>query len=59
MKRKIKYKGYVVSQDNNNHLSIYKDGQMVFHAQMTKKLTDDELKKQVDFYLFVYMFWYR
>ena len=50
MKRKIKYKGYVVSQDNNNHLSIYKDGQMVFHAQMTKKLTDDELKKQVDFY---------
>ena len=51
MKRKIKYKSYVVSQDSNNPLSIYKNGQMVSHAQMTKKLTDDELKKQVDFYL--------
>ena len=53
MKRKIKYKGYVVSQDSNNHVAIYKDGKLMLHGIVNKKLTDDELKKQVDFYLFI------
>lgn len=51
MNREIKYRNHIVSQVSNNHVSICKDGEMVFHSQINKKLTDDELKKQVDFYL--------
>lgn len=41
----------MVSQASNNHVMICKDGEMVFHSQINKELTDDDLKKQVDFYL--------
>ena len=51
MSKKIKYRNHTVSQASNNHVMICKDSEMVFHAQVNKKLTDDELKKQVDFYL--------
>ena len=51
MSKKIKYRNHIVSQASNNHVMICKDSEMVFHAQVNKKLTDDELKKQVDFYL--------
>lgn len=51
MNRKIRYRNHIVSQASNNHVMIYKDSEMVFHAEVDKKLTDDELKKQVDFYL--------
>ena len=51
MNREIKYRDCIVSQASNNHVIVCKDGEMVFHAQVDKKLTDDELKKQVDFYL--------
>lgn len=51
MNREIKYRDCIVSQASNNHVMIYKDSEMVFHAEVDKKLTDDELKKQVDFYL--------
>lgn len=51
MSKKIKYRNHIVSQASNNHVAICKDGEMVFHSQINKKLTDDELKKQVDFYL--------
>ena len=48
----IEYKGYVVSQcDHNNHIMIIKDGRMVMHAQCTKKMTEKELRKEVDFFL--------
>lgn len=51
MNRKIKYRNCIVSQASNNHVMICKNDEMVFHAQVNKKLTNDELKGQVDFYL--------
>ena len=51
MNRKIKYRNCIVSQASNNHVMICKDDEMVFHAQVNKKLTNDELKGQIDFYL--------
>lgn len=38
---KINYKGYVISQASNNHVMIYKDNQMVFHAICRKKLNEE------------------
>ena len=51
MNREIKYRDCIVSQANNNHVMVCKDGEMVFHAEVDKKLTDEELKRNVDFYL--------
>lgn len=51
MNKKIQYRNHTVSQASNNHVMICKDGEMVFHAEVDKKLTDDELKENVDFYL--------
>lgn len=51
MNRKIKYRNCIVSQASNNHVMICKDGEMVFHAETDKKMTDDELKSYIDFYL--------
>ena len=51
MNRKIKYRDCIVSQASNNHVMVCKDGEMVFHAEVNKKLTDEELKGNVDFYL--------
>ena len=51
MNREIKYRDCIVSQASNNHVMVCKDGEMVFHAEVDKKLTDDELKGYVDFYL--------
>lgn len=51
MNRKIKYRNCIVSQASNNHVMICKDGEMVFHAETGKKMTDDELKSYIDFYL--------
>ena len=48
---KINYKGYVISQASNNHVMICKDNQMMFHAICRKKLNEEELKEQLDFYL--------
>lgn len=51
MNGKIKYRNCIVSQASNNHVMICKDGEMVFHAETDKKMTDDELKSYIDFYL--------
>ena len=51
MNREIKYRDCIVSQASNNHVMIIKDGESVFHAEVDKKLTDEELKVNVDFYL--------
>lgn len=51
MNKKIQYRNHTVSQASNNHVMVCKDGEMVFHAEVDKKLTDDELKGNVDFYL--------
>ena len=41
---------YTVVQASNNHISITKDGRMVYHASCTKKLSEEELKEHVKFY---------
>lgn len=51
MNREIKFRDCIVSQASNNHVMICKDSEMVFHAEVDKKLTDNELKGYVDFYL--------
>ena len=48
---KINYKGYEISQADNNHVMICKDNQMLFHSQCNKKLGEEGLKKQLEFYL--------
>lgn len=51
MIKKIRYRGHIVQQNVNNHIMIFKNEEIVFHAEIEKKLTDSELKRQVDFYL--------
>ena len=48
---KINYKGYIISQANNNHVMICKANQMLFHASCNKKLNKKELQNKLDFYL--------
>lgn len=48
--KKVKYKGYIVSQAENNHVMITKDDE-IFHAQCNKKLTAEGLKKRIENYI--------
>ena len=48
---KINYKGYTISQANNNHIMICKDKQILFHAQCNRKLNEEELKQELEVYL--------
>jgi methionyl-tRNA synthetase len=41
---------YTVVQSTNKHIMIVKDGKMVMHINCRKKMTEDELKEQVNFY---------
>ena len=41
---------YTVTQATNNHISITKNGKMLFHAQCQKKCTNEELEYYVKFY---------
>ena len=45
MNREIEYRNCTISQASNNHLVICKNGERVFHANIDKRLSDDELKK--------------
>ena len=36
----VKYKGYTISQANNNHIMISKDNQMLLHASASVKLIE-------------------
>lgn len=47
---KINYKGYEISQAENNHVMICKDNQMVFHSQVDIKLNKDGLKNVLEHY---------
>lgn len=49
--KRVNYKGYTISQASNNHIMIVKNNKMVFHANATKKLTEDELKQQIDWFI--------
>lgn len=45
---KINYKGYEISQAKNNHVMICNDNEMLFHAQCNKKLSEKELKQELE-----------
>ena len=45
----VEHNGYTIVQCTNNHIQIYKNGRIVYHASCTKKMTDDELREQVTF----------
>ena len=48
----FEHKGYTLQQsDYNNHFIIFKDDKMVCHAQYDKKITEDEAKEKIDFYI--------
>lgn len=48
---KINYKGYTISQASNNHVAIFKDNQLMFHAECQLKLDKLGLKRMLDWYL--------
>ena len=48
---KVNYKGYTISQASNNHIMITKDNEVVFHASLSKKLNEEELKAQIDWFI--------
>ncbi len=46
---RVDYRGYTAVQHHNKHMAIYnKGGTMVYYAQMTVKLSEDELRAKVD-----------
>lgn len=47
----VEYKGYTVSQTDNCHISIRKNGKRVFHAVKDVLLNDEELMMMVNDYL--------
>lgn len=48
----VEYKGYILQQSNYNyHYMIFKDEKMVCHAQYDKKLTEDEAKERIEFFI--------
>lgn len=47
----IEYKEYKISQSSNNHVSIFKDEKMVFHASCSVKYKEENLKEILKFYL--------
>lgn len=51
----VEHKGYTVVQSGlNNHISIYDaEGHAVYHAQQSKKKTEQQLRETVDFYLYI------
>ena len=46
----INYKGYEISQADNNHIMICKDNQMLFHTHCNRKLSKKQLQEQFNFY---------
>ena len=46
----IKQGKYTIVQATNNHISIYKSGEFVYHASCTEKKTEEELIKHLEFY---------
>ena len=48
----VEHRGYTLQQSSyNNHYMIIKDNKMVCHAQYDKKLTKQEAKEKIDFYI--------
>lgn len=49
---KLEYNGCTITQnDINHHVMVSRNGKMLSHAQCTRPLSEDELKKHTDFVL--------
>ena len=46
----VEFEGYRIVQTINHHIHLYKDGKLVMHIPHTKRMTAEELKKEVEFY---------
>lgn len=50
--RRVTHRGYTAVQSpRNNHVMIGKAGKMVYHAQYEINLSEDELRKVIDYYI--------
>lgn len=47
----IEHNGYTISQAKNNHYIICKDGKFVMHVPCTQKLSEDELRYEIERYI--------
>ena len=46
----IKHGEYTIVQATNNHISIYKNGEFIHHAQCDKKMTEKEMLGHIKLY---------
>ena len=44
----VEHKGFTIIQVADNHLLVYKNNRLAMHASCTKRLTEDEIRKEVD-----------
>lgn len=44
----VEHKGFTIIQVADDHLLVYKNNRLAMHASCTKRLTEDELRKEVD-----------
>lgn len=47
----ITNKGYVISQASNNHIMIRKDKKLVFHTIVNRKLSNEEMEKEIEWFI--------
>ena len=47
---KVSKGDYTVIQSTNNHISLYKNGKLIMHAQHNQKKTEKELLEEIDSY---------
>lgn len=53
--KRVNYRGYTISQASNNHIMITTEGVMVFHASTSKKMSTNELKEQIDWFINIFL----
>jgi hypothetical protein len=44
----VHHKGFTIIQAADDHLLVYKDNRLKLHASCVKRLTEDELREEVD-----------
>jgi hypothetical protein len=46
----VEHNGYTIVQETNNHIQLYKDGEIILFASCEKKMSEDELKEMIERY---------
>lgn len=44
----LEYRGCLITQAENNHITIRRNGRLIFHAIYHKRLDDEQLKEYAD-----------